>query len=327
MCAGMDLAQRGGQHIGMNPIHDPAFDLNLLKVFDALMQARSVSRAAGLLGVTQSAVSHALARLRVLAGDPLFVRGAGGMQPTPRAGRLAEPLRDALLAAARALAREDAFDPLQEARVFTVAASDSLQTVLLGRVLAGLAAPGMRPALRLRSLDAEAALQALDAGEIDAAVGYLPRLRRWHRRQVLFSESHACLFNPALLPLPVPVSLQDFAACAHVVPSLRGELSSFVDEALERHGLRRRVVGATAQFLLLPMLLTQAPLMATLPSRLAAFCAGVAWLATSPLPVPVASYDVTLAWHSRDAASPALQWLLARIAEAANAPPAASAAA
>jgi LysR family transcriptional regulator, mexEF-oprN operon transcriptional activator len=127
-----------------------------------------------------------------------------------------------------------------------ISASDSLQTVLFSRVLCDLAADGMRPALRLRSLDRDAALIALDEGALDLAVGYLPRVRRWHERQVLYEERHVCLFNPDLLRLPVPLPIEAFAECGHIVPSLRGEMTSFVDEALAERGLRRRALATTA---------------------------------------------------------------------------------
>jgi DNA-binding transcriptional LysR family regulator len=100
-------------HIAMNSIHSTQLDLNLLKTFDALFVTRSASRAAEALGVGQPAVSHALGRLRNAIGDPLFIRTAGRMEPTARAQRLAEPVREALMAAGRALAIEESFDPAQ----------------------------------------------------------------------------------------------------------------------------------------------------------------------------------------------------------------------
>jgi DNA-binding transcriptional LysR family regulator len=114
-------------HIAMNSIHSTQLDLNLLKTFDALFVTRSASRAAAALGVGQPAVSHALGRLRNAIGDPLFVRTAGRMEPTARAQRLAEPVREALMAAGRALSIEESFDPAHDRRIFSVSASDSLQ--------------------------------------------------------------------------------------------------------------------------------------------------------------------------------------------------------
>jgi LysR family transcriptional activator of mexEF-oprN operon len=313
ICSAFAMHRAQRIHIAMNSIHSTQLDLNLLKTFDALFVTRSASRAAAALGVGQPAVSHALGRLRNAIGDPLFVRAAGRMEPTARARRLVEPVREALMAAGRALSIEESFDPAHDRRIFSVSASDSLQPVLFSRVLSDLAAAGMRPALRLRSLDRDATLIALDEGERDLAVGYLPRVRRWHEREVLYEEGHVCLFNPDLLRLPVPVPVEAFAEFGHIVPSLRGEMTSFVDEVLDERGLRRRVVATTAQFMAIPMMLKQVPAIATLPARFAHFCANAAALATSPLPFPSPTFAVSMVWHRRDAGSLSIAWLRGRV--------------
>lgn len=302
----------------MNRMHFAALDLNLLKVFDAVIETRSASRAAEALGLSQSAVSHGLARLREQLSDPLFVREAGRLEPTARARRLAEPIRDALLSAARAFSSIEEFDPTLEHRVFDVAASDSIQAALFGKLLRRLAPPELRVVIRLRGLDQDAMLRALDAGEIDLAVGFLPKVRRWHEREVLYDESHVCLFDPRLVNLSAPISLDDFVAWPHVVPSLRGELTSFVDEALAQRGIYRRVIASTAEFVTIPMMLKAAPLIATLPSRIARFCCNAAALAASPLPFEGPRYDVSMVWNQRDSASAANAWLRERMRQVAR---------
>ncbi|MBV8092964.1 MAG: LysR family transcriptional regulator [Acetobacteraceae bacterium] len=302
----------------MNYVHRPNFDLNLLKVFDAIMKTRSASQAADALGLSQSAVSHALARLREQIGDPLFVRIGGRMEPTARALRLADPLRDALEAAARIVAYEDSFDPARSGRVFCIAASDSIQASLLGTLLRNIAAPGLRVAVRLLGLERDAALAALDSGDVDVAVGFLPKSRRWHERERLYSETHLCLFDQRLVRLQAPISLLDFVAHPHILPSLRGELTSFVDEALEKHGLQRRVVASTGAFTTIPMMLKSAPVIATLPARVARFCSNAATLTVSPLPFEGPGFDISMVWNRRDIESASHAWLRARIREAAQ---------
>jgi DNA-binding transcriptional LysR family regulator len=302
----------------MNRVHRPNFDLNLLKVFDAIMETQSASEAAAGLGLSQSAVSHALTRLREQVGDPLFVRIGGRMKPTPRALRLADPLRDALEAAARIVASDEAFDPARNGRVFCIAASDLIQAALLGTLLRNIAAPGLRVAVRLLGLERDAALAALDAGDIDVAVGFLPKSRRWHERERLYFETHLCLFDQRLVPLQAPISLQEFVAHPHILPSLRAELTSFVDEALEKHGLQRRVLASTAAFITIPMMLKSAPLIATLPARVAHFCSNAATLTVSPLPFDGPGFDVSMVWNRRDSESASHAWLRARIREAAQ---------
>jgi DNA-binding transcriptional LysR family regulator len=299
----------------MKSVHSSVLDLNLLKVFDALMQTRSVSRAAELLGVGQSAASHSLARLRELTGDPLFIRTAGQMEPTARAQRLAEPMRDALLMAARAMAPEaaGAFEPSEGRNVFTIGASDYAATVLLGGLLDEIALRGWDIGLSILPLDRRTAPGMLDAGEIDLALGLFPKVQTWQVRHVLFEERHACLFDGKRLGLQAPIALSDFVAHPHLVPSLHGEFASFVGAALEASGAARRCIMATPHFLTIPLLLKSVPAIATLPRRLSIACANAAALTASPLPFASPHFDVSMLWHRRDSASAAHRWLRARI--------------
>lgn len=303
-------------HIDMKRIHSPTLDLNLIKVFDALLESRSVSRAADALGVSQSAVSHALGRLRTLVGDPLFVRTGGRMEPTPRAQRLAEPLRELLLGAARALSVEESFDPRLEDRSFSICTSDAVQAVLLTGLLRDLSdqsGEAGRVSLSLRSLDPDAMLNGLDDGTIDLVIGYLPEVRRWHDREYLYTDNHVCLFNPDLVPLTAPISLEDYTRYPHLMPSLRGGLSSFIDDDLSALGTQRRVAASTTQFLAIPMMLKHTAMITTLPTRTAEFCAKAVGLAISPLPFPSEDYDVSMAWHRRNTGSPSHGWLRQRV--------------
>ncbi|WP_158292165.1 LysR family transcriptional regulator [Paracraurococcus ruber] len=300
----------------MNLIHNAGLDLNLLRVFDAVMQARSASGAAGLLGVSQSAVSHGLARLREIAGDPLFVRSGGRMEPTPRAQRMAAPVRDALVLAAETL-RGDAgaaFDPARGRRAFTIGAGDYAATAVLGGLVTEIAAAGWDIGLSVLPADRFTAPRMLDAGEIDLAIGLLPFSQHWHERQALFVETQACLFDGRRLGLSAPVSVAEFLSLPHLVPSLKGEFDSFVDEELAARGQARRSILATAHFLSIPLLLRSTAAFATLPTRLCAACANAASLTISPLPVPVRQFEVSMLWHRRDSASAAQRWLRDRIA-------------
>lgn len=299
----------------MKSIHSPTLDLNLLKVFDAVMQTRSVSRAADLLGVGQSAVSHGLGRLRDATRDPLFIRTSGRMEPTARAQRLAGSMREALVLAAGTLAPELAgpFDPASERTVFTIGAGDYAASVLLSGLLAEIASSGWDVGLSVRPLDRRTASDLLDAGEIDLALGLLPKVQPWQERHVLFEEGHACVFDGARLGLAAPIALADFARLPHIVPSLHGEFSSFVDAALKANGLERRCITATAHFLTIPLMLKTVPAIATLPARLSLACANAAALTVSPLPFAGPRFDVSMLWHRRDSASAAHQWLRHRI--------------
>lgn len=299
----------------MNSIHSSTLDLNLLKVFDAVMHTRSVSRAADMLGIGQSAVSHSLGRLRDVTRDPLFVRTAGRMEPTARAQRLAGPMREALVLASRTLAPElgGAFDPAVGRTTFTIGAGDYAATVLLTGLLAEIAASGWDIGLSVRPLDRRTASDLLDAGEIDLALGLLPKVQPWQERHVLFEESHACLFDGARLGLTTPIGMEDFIGLPHIVPSLHGEFTSFVDAGLEASGRGRRCIMATAHFLSIPLMLKTVSAIATLPVRLSIACANAAALTVSPLPFAGPRFDVSMLWHRRDSVSATHRWLRERI--------------
>lgn len=319
-CAAMrNMSNMGWGDIIMKKIHSPALDLNLIKMFDAMMEARSVSRAAEILGVSQSAVSHSLARLRVMLGDPLFVRTGNRMEPTARAQRLAEPVRDLLLGAARTLAVEEEFDPTREARTFTIAAIDSLQALLLTGLLKE--AHTLRIGLLVKSLEPEATLVAVDKGDVDLAIGVFPSIRRWHEKQALYREKHVCLFDPRQVTLTTPISIADYVRYPHLIPSLGGGLSSFVDELLAKAGVQRQVIAGTTQFLAIPFMLAQAPLIATMPERIAQFCVQTMGLASSPVPYQTKDAEISMLWHRRNSSSPAHTWLRERIAVTAAHPP------
>ncbi|MBU8541389.1 LysR substrate-binding domain-containing protein [Falsiroseomonas tokyonensis] len=300
----------------MRLIHNSGLDLNLLKVFDAVMETRSASRAAARLGIGQSAVSHGLARLRAATGDALFVRSASGLEPTARAQRLAEPVREALLLATRALqpAAEASFDPAARRTEFRIGAGDYAASVLLRGLVTEIAEAGWDIGLAVQPVNRRSAPEAVDAGEIDLALGMLAPPRRWQERRMLYEEGHACLYDGARLGLPAPLPLADFARLPHILPSLHGEFASFVDSALEAQGLARRSILATAHFLAIPLLLKSVPAVATLPLRLSRLCANAAALTTSPLPFEAPRFEVSMLWHKRDTSVPALRWLRERLA-------------
>src|SRR5918995_1719883 len=177
---------------GMN-VHE--LDLNLLRVFDAVLHEKGVTAAAGRLGLTQPAVSNALARLRGAFGDPLFVRTAGGMDATPFARELAAPVRQALALLESALAHGPGFDPASASRAFRFYMSDLGQIEFLPPLVERVQrdAPGVR--LEAVALEVEDIADALAAGGLDLAVGFLPGLGALVRRQALFKDPYLCLMR------------------------------------------------------------------------------------------------------------------------------------
>ena len=184
-------------------------DLNLLVAFDALLTERSVTRAAARIGLGQSAMSHKLGRLRALFGDELLTRGADGMRPTPRALALVDPVRVTLAQIQAEVLQREAFDPATAERTFRVGLADSIEVAIVPRLMA-----------RLRREAPSVALDDLDTGALDLGIGVFGHGQVHHKRRPLYTDSFLCLFNPALLDFPRPISLEDYLSVPHVLASL-----------------------------------------------------------------------------------------------------------
>src|SRR5256885_7311642 len=195
-------------------------DLNLLRVFDAVLRERAVTAAAARLGLTQPAVSNALARLRAVFGDPLFVRTPSGMDATPFARELAEPVRQALALLESALAHGPGFDPASATRAFRFYMSDLGQIEFLPPLIERIQkqAPGVR--LEAVALEVEDIAGALAAGSLDLAVGFLPGLGPPTRRRALFRDPYLCLMRADHPIRSLPK--KRFEEASHALVSYRG---------------------------------------------------------------------------------------------------------
>jgi DNA-binding transcriptional LysR family regulator len=288
-------------------------DLNLLVHLDALLTERSVTRAAGRVGLSQSAMSHNLARLRDLFGDELLTRGPEGLRLTPRALALIEPVRTALAQVQAIVSRDEVFDPGTAERTFRVGLPDSMEILIVPALLAHLreVAPGIH--LRLHNIDSARLLDDLDADRMDLAVGYgdFAQGQAHHKRRLLFRETYLCMFNAERTGITPPVSLDDYLQLPHVLTSLRhgqGE-RGVVDEALDKLGLRRTVVLTTPRFLAVPSLVARAPVVVTMHARIARAFAAALGLSLSPPPVELKDIAVSLLWHASYDRDPAHAWL------------------
>jgi LysR family transcriptional regulator, mexEF-oprN operon transcriptional activator len=290
-------------------------DLNLLVAFDALLAEGSVTRAAERVGVGQPSMSHALARLRKLLGDELFVRAPDGVRPTPRALALTGPIRVALSAIQETLLQEQGFDPAGAERTFVLGMPDSVEVALLPRLMAHLAAeaPGVR--VRVRAIDRFEVPELLDRDRLHLAVSdLLTEGAVHHKRRRLFGANYLCLYDPERLPLEPPLTLEDYVAVPHVLGSARGDAHGVVDDALAPLGLRRTVAVTTPHFAAVPFILKGARLLSTVPQRPAWLFAARFGLAASPVPVALPDFDVAMAWHASYDHDPAHRWLRGTVA-------------
>ena len=291
-----------------------SIDLPLLRAFDALLAEKHVTRAARRLGITQSAASHSLGRLRRVLGDPLFVRGPRGVVPTERAVALGPEVR-ALLERVAALGRERGpFDPEQLERTFTLAGADFMEMLLLPPLLRRLAKEAPRVDLVSRPITADPE-SSLESGELDLAIGVFraPSGRLVARK--LFDESFVCMLRRGHPALKERFTVERFAALPHVLISPRGTGAGAVDDALAKHHLRRRIAVRTSTFLAAPLLVVETDCVVTLPARVAAVMARGRPVVLVPPPLRVPGFAVTMLYHERAKSDPAHAWLRARMAE------------
>lgn len=286
-----------------------SFDMNLLVAFDALMEERSVTKAAARLKVQQPAMSHSLSTLRVLLADELFVRVKQQLQPTMRAQALHEPIRSALLQAQEALRSQAFFDPSVAERTFRIGLTNGLEVLLLPELNARFRreAPGIK--LLARAVDPADASDMLDRGDIDLAVGCYSDAQPWLRRELLFEETLRCCFNPHLLRAGAPIAPQTYVETPHVVVSLRDALYGCLEDPLRTIKGELNVVGAGPNFLAVLMMAADSPVLTTLPTRIAEFYAPRFGLVVSPVPLPFHSNPISQTWHVRAESEPGNAWL------------------
>ena len=287
-------------------------DLNLLRVFDAVLREGGVTPAASLLGLTQPAVSNALARLRKLFGDSLFVRTPSGMEPTPFARELAEPVRQALALLESALAHGPGFDPASASRAFRFYMSDVGQIEFLPPLVERVQreAPGVR--LEAVALDVDDIGAALAAGGLDLAIGFLPGLGPPVRRRPLFRDPYVCLMR-AGHPIQT-LTRKKFLGASHALVTYRGG-HRVIEEAFERAGLARRIALRVPHFTVVPMVLERTDLILTLPARVARVFEQRGAFKSLPPPLTIPPAEVAVHWHERFEADPGNRWLRERVIE------------
>ncbi len=275
-------------------------DLNLLPVLVAILEERNITRAGERLHRGQPAVSAALARLRDLFQDDLLVRSGRAMVSTPKA--------DALLPCVNSLLREienvvfetELFDPAASDRVFRIGFPDDQEAALLPPLLAALTKDAPNVRLVARSVTYETVGEQIDNGDVDLAVTVLDApVKPWQRVRAVGSAGFCCLFNPRILNIKAPVSIDDYVRVPHVLVSFNGAFSGIVDEALRPVGRTRTVRTVVPRFSALPSLLARLPLMATVPIYVAAHYAREFNLVCCPAPVPITAYAISMIWHQR----------------------------
>ena len=282
-------------------------DLNLLVIFDTMARHRSVIRTAEAVGLSQPATSAALARLRTVFGDPLFVRGGTEMQPTPRALALAPAIHRVVETISLEVLQPAEFEPALAERSFTILTPDIGEISFIPGVLRHLrqAAPQVR--LRTLSMPPKAAAEALEAGQAELAVGFFPDLQKaGFFQQALFRTSYTCIACASRAT--TRLSLKQFLAARHIVVRPEGREHAF-DRWLEDKGHRRQVLLELSHFMSLLAILPGSDLITTVPDDIAAAVARHIKVSRLELPFKPPVIEVQQYWHRRLQHDPANRWL------------------
>lgn len=295
-------------------------DLNLLLVFHHLLREKRVSAVAAVLDMSQPAVSSALGRLRSSLGDELFLRTQRGMEPTPYALQLAEPVATALDGLQQALNVRASFDPATSERSFTLAMTDVGEMYFLPVLMDALAqaAPGVT--LNVVAVTSASLKDDMASGRTDLALGLLPQLQAGFFQQALFRQPYVCLMREAHpLAAAASLSFSDFADASHVrvvaAGTGHGRIDAAISETLERQGVQRRIRLTVPNYVALGDVLGHSDLIATVPERFAQRVSGPFALTTRALPLAVDGSAIHQFWHARLHKDPGHQWLRELVAQ------------
>lgn len=287
-------------------------DLNLMVIFDTIMQEQSITAAAERLAMTQPSVSNAVARMRHIWNDPVFVKAGRGIRPTPFAEalwhRIGEPLHSIRSATAPLV------DMTKVERTFRVALTDWMADIfwlpLRQRIEAE--APGINLHGVPYAVNGEQLL--LDA-DVDMVLDYYEGSSAKVESQWLFDNHFVCAMRPGHPLAAVPLTLERFAAAEHLLFSLSGEASGSVDKLLQQQGLHRRIAMTVNHSNNLPRLLAQTDLITTIPLPIILSSVKAGQLVVRTPPVDLAPGPISMSWHSRLQRDPVLGWLRAKVLE------------
>jgi DNA-binding transcriptional LysR family regulator len=289
-------------------MHIKDIDLNLLRLFDAVYRTRNVSRAAELMDLTQPAASQGLTRLRLLIKDPLFVRAGGGVQPTPKADRLADAVRSALATLEQALNESVLFEPLPSRKVFRIHMSDIGEARFLPELMAALRklAPGVR--IETSPLASTAIAPALDSGRIDFAFGFLPTVKDTQRVQLL-KDRYIVLLREGHPFTEKRRSGKALLAALRQLEFVAVRTHSDTLRILQMLQLEDRLRLTTEHFMVLPSIVKATDLAVVMPRNIAKIFAADGGYAIIEPPFPLRDFTVSLHWSKRFEADPGNRWL------------------
>jgi len=301
-------------------------DLNLLRVFDAVMAERNLTRAAERLAMTQPAVSHALKRLKEALGEDLFQRQAFGVKPSSHAESLWPEVRAALDRLHSVLAPSD-FNPQQDELTVHLAMADATAAMLLPPLMVQFERLRALTNVRVLPLTTRDPRRLLEQGEVDCAVGYFPTavatlvsqaaMAPIHHHR-LYESEYVCVMRRGHPMADEPLTLDSFCAAQHLLVSFSGRAHGFVDESLAGMNRTRRIVLTVNQFFTAGRVVAHSNLLTVLPASFVSATGYKQQLVERPLPMPLAHVHVEMLWHLRHDDHPGQRWLRERLIEAAS---------
>ncbi|MDC0684129.1 LysR family transcriptional regulator [Sorangium atrum] len=290
-------------------------DTHLVVALHALLQERSVTRAARRVGVTQPSMSHALSRLRAHFGDPLLVQVGRKMTLSERARDLLPRAAEAVERLEHVFGQAERFDPRRSTRTFRLVATDNLELLVLPSLTRILAAEAPHVNLRCRNIPPDFA-ELLRRGELDAKLGRGGPVPDGCRSTQLAAEQLVCLMRRGHPASRKALTAARYAACGHLMISPHGEDHNVIDQELAARGLRRRVTLTVSHFLVAPFILSGSDLLLTVSARVAVALARKLDLVVRPCPLDARGYTLTLVWPERSEGDEGHSWLRAAIERA-----------
>ena len=292
----------------LNEIDLSRADLNLLVLFETVLEERNVGRAAERLNLSASAVSHGLGRLRRLLNDPLFLKTPKGVVPTERARELAAPIGDILARVRSVISTAEPFEPARSRRRFTIGTADGF-SVFLPPLLDEIARKAPSIDLVVRHMQMETAFSDLDGRLIDVAIAPFYELPARFAAQRLYEEEFVVAARSGH-PFSKKPTLENYCRMQHLLVAPRGDPSGVVDELLASRGLSRRVALAVPNFLLALDLLTRTELVCVLPRRFVEMHAERFAVGTAKLPLDLGASSIQAVVPKSALMDVGLVWLL-----------------
>ncbi|GAM75820.1 lysR-like transcriptional regulator [Vibrio ishigakensis] len=293
----------------MADINWKGIDLNLLVAFQALYKARSVSLAANELHISQSAMSHSLARLRQMLGDPLFHRQGHKMEPTEKAVQLARDVDLVIGVVTNNILSQESFSPEKYQEAFKIGLTDYAEFVFAPQIFDRLSAEAPNSKISFINVNRHNVLEVMEKERLDLAIGSFPSLPDGYQTQPLYQESHVCLFDANKTGLTPPLSIEQFCQLPHALVSPDGNWVTNVDKSLQEQDKSRHVQVLSRNFLTIGQLIKGRDLVCIVPKLMSMIPFIAEGLTRSQPPIPVSDFTISMLWRSNPSNKDKQHWL------------------